>query len=237
MFLVAEITRLHEIDDAPQIEQPILQRRAGKRHALAGGELLDGLRHLRRRVLNELRFVKNHGAKAKFLQRFPVPAKQRVIGHDQVVLRNLFAEPVPRRAAFQHEHFQMRRELLRFAAPVVEDRCRTDHERGLAMLAIALLHPGKPRQRLHCFAEPHVIRQDTAQLQVGKVTEEIEALLLIGPHIGLDRRWQLDLRNAFERREAIAQRLGFGRIEEALEGLFIETSALFKVDALRVGAE
>ena len=36
MFLVAEITGLDEIHDAPQIQQPVFQRRAGEREAVLG---------------------------------------------------------------------------------------------------------------------------------------------------------------------------------------------------------
>ncbi len=120
MFLRAEITGLDEIHDAPQIEQAIFQRRAGEREALIGFQLLHRLRDLRRRVLDELRFVENDRAEGKLLQRFQVAPQQRVIRHDDVVLRNLFAQIVPRRAALQHEHFQVRREFLRLAPPVVQ---------------------------------------------------------------------------------------------------------------------
>ena len=65
MFLVAEITGLDEINDAPQIEQPIFQRRAGQRKAMLGLQLLHRLRDLRAGVLDELRFVENHRAELR----------------------------------------------------------------------------------------------------------------------------------------------------------------------------
>src|ERR1043166_4819548 len=68
MFLRAEITGLDEIDNAPQVEEPVFQRRAGKREPLVGPQLLHRLRDLRRRVLDELRFVEHDGGELKFLQ-------------------------------------------------------------------------------------------------------------------------------------------------------------------------
>ncbi len=107
LLLVAEVTGLDEIHDAPQIEQPVFERRAGKREAMFGFELLDRLRDLRARVLDELRLVQNHRAEREFLQLLQIAAEQGVVGHDQIMLRDLFAQIVPRRAAFEHEHFQV----------------------------------------------------------------------------------------------------------------------------------
>ena len=41
MFLVAEVTGLDEIGDAPQVHEPVFQRRACKGQALVGLELFD----------------------------------------------------------------------------------------------------------------------------------------------------------------------------------------------------
>src|SRR6185503_18548933 len=92
MFLRAEITGLNEIDDAPKIEQPILQRRASQSQPLIRIELLHRLRDLRRRILDELRFIEHHSAEREFLQRLEVTAQQSVIRDNDVVLRNLFSQ-------------------------------------------------------------------------------------------------------------------------------------------------
>src|SRR5207237_10035073 len=42
MILAAEVSRLNEIGNAPKVEQPILQRRAGQSEALGSLHLLDG---------------------------------------------------------------------------------------------------------------------------------------------------------------------------------------------------
>ena len=163
---VAEITRLDEIHDAPQIEQPIFQRRAGQRQALLGLQLLDRLRDLRAGVFDELRFVENHRAEREFLQLFQVAPQQRVIGDDEIVLRNLFAQVMPRRAAFQHQHFQMRREPFGFAPPVVQHGRRANDQRRLGILGVLLLQPRQPGKRLQRFAQAHVVGQNAAQLDV-----------------------------------------------------------------------
>ena len=53
MFLVAQIPGLNEIGNAPKIEQPVFQRRAGKRQALRGFELLYRLGDLRGGILDD----------------------------------------------------------------------------------------------------------------------------------------------------------------------------------------
>ncbi len=120
MFLVAEVAGLDEIHDAPQIEQPVFQRRAGERDFVLALQLLHRLRDLRAGILDELRLVENDGAEGELVKLLQVAAEQRVVGDDDVVLRNLLAQIVPRRAAFQHEHLHAGREALRLAPPVVQ---------------------------------------------------------------------------------------------------------------------
>ena len=60
MRLVAEVTRRHKIHDAPQVQQAVLQRRAGERQTMIGFELFDRLRHLRAGVLDELGFIEDY---------------------------------------------------------------------------------------------------------------------------------------------------------------------------------
>ena len=50
--------------------------------------------------------------KSNFCSAVKVAAQQRIIRDDQIVLGNLFAQIVPRRAAFEDEHLHFRRELL-----------------------------------------------------------------------------------------------------------------------------
>ena len=185
LVLVAEVAGLDEIHDAPQIEQPVFQRRAGERQPVLGLDLLDRARNLRAGIFDELRLVQNHRAEGELLQLLQVAPEQRVIGHDDVVLRNLFAQIVPLRAAFEHEHFQARREPFRLALPVVQHGRRTDDERRLVIFFVLLLEPRQPRERLERFAEAHVVGENAAELDVREVTEEIEAVLLIWAQFGV----------------------------------------------------
>ncbi len=128
LLLVAEIAGLDKIHDAPQIQQPVFQRRAGERQLVLGLQLLHRLRDLRAGIFDELRLVQNRRAEGEFLQLLQIAPQQRVIRHNQIVLRNLFPQIVPLGAAFEHEHLQVRRELLRLAPPVVQHGRRADHQ-------------------------------------------------------------------------------------------------------------
>ena len=191
LFLIAEVAGLDEIHDAPQIEQPVFQRRAGERQAVLGLELLDRLRDLRAGILDELRLVQNHRAEREFLQFLQIAPQQRVVGHNQIVLRNLLAQIVPRRAAFEHQHLQAGREPVRLAPPVVQHGRRADDERRLGIFRVAFLEPRQPRQRLQRFAQAHVVGQNAAQLDLREVAEKIESVLLIRAQLGLQALGQV----------------------------------------------
>src|ERR1035438_6308297 len=198
LVLVAEVAGLDEIHNAPQIEQAVFQRRASERQPVLGLDLLHRARNLRAGIFDELRLVQNHRAEGEFLQFLQVAPEQRVIRHDDVVLRNLFAQIVSRRAAFEHEHLQVRREPFRLALPVVQHGRRADDERRLVIFFVLLLEPRQPGERLERFAEAHVVGKDAAELDVREVTEEIEAVLLIRAQVGLQSFRQFDGRNAPE---------------------------------------
>ena len=102
MFLVTEIARLHEIRNAPKIEQTILQRRTGEGQPDLTLHLLHRLCYLRAGILNELRFVQHDGVEFVRLQILQIAAEQRVVGDHDIVIGNLLAHPMPRRAALQH---------------------------------------------------------------------------------------------------------------------------------------
>ena len=138
-----------------------------------------------------------------------------------------------RRAAFEHQHFQMRREPLRLAPPVVQHGRRANHQRRLVVLLVLRLQPREPRQGLQGFAEPHVVGQNSAQLDLRQMTQEIETVLLIRTQSCLHRARQIRGRNAFEILQVLAQRLGRRRIRKPLQALFIQMRRLLEADALR----
>ena len=78
---------MDEIHDAPQIEQAVFQRRAGERELVVGLERLGRARDHRLGILDDLRLVENDGAEGKFLQRGEIAPQQRVVGDDEIVLR------------------------------------------------------------------------------------------------------------------------------------------------------
>ena len=237
MFLVAEVTGLDEIHDAPQIEQPVFQRRAREREAMLGLELLDRLCDLRAGILDELRLVQNRRPERKFLQLLQIAPEQGVVGHDQIVLRNLFAQVVPGRAAFQHEHLEVGRETVRLAPPVVQHGRRADDQRRLGIFRVAFLEPRQPGERLQRFAQAHVVGQNPAELDPGEVRQKIKTVLLIRTQIRLQSFGQIHRGHALEIADVPAQRLGFGRIREARKAVLIQMGDVFQADLLRHGDE
>jgi hypothetical protein len=65
-FAGAQIARLDEIDDAPEVQQPVLQRRAGQGQMLVGLQLFDRLGDLRVGILDELGLVQMTARKENF---------------------------------------------------------------------------------------------------------------------------------------------------------------------------
>ena len=85
---------MDEFHDAPEIEQPVFQRRAGQRELVLGLQRLGRARDHRLGILDVLRLVENDGAEGKFLQRGEIAAQQRVVGDDEIVRGNFLAQAV-----------------------------------------------------------------------------------------------------------------------------------------------
>ena len=192
LLLVAEVAGLDEIDDAPQVEQAVLQRRAGQRQAVLGLQLLDRLRHLRAGVLDELRLVQNHRAEGELLQLLQVAPQQGVVGDDDIVLRESacagcaarrrFPAPAPSGAGVKR--LASRRQLCSTEAGQITSD-------GFGSLPCRSLSHASQASVCKRLAQAHVVGQDAAQPDAGQVAEEIEAVLLIRPHLRLHRRGQL----------------------------------------------
>jgi hypothetical protein len=232
VVLFAEIGRLDEINDAPEVEESVFERSASESETLSGAKLFDGEGDLGAGIFNELGFVQNNGLEGEFLQGGEVAAEQGVIGDDDIVLGNLFAEVMPGGAAFEHENFEMRGEAIGFAPPIVKDGSGADHEDRLGMAGILLPQPGEPGEGLQCFAEPHVISQNAAHFQLGEMAEEIESFLLVGAEFSLNGRGELGGGNAVEIGEPTAKFLGVRLVAETVQGMFGELGRLSDIDAL-----
>ncbi len=145
---------------------------------------------------------------------------------------DLLAQIVARRAALEHQHFELRRETLRLAPPVMQHRGRADHQRRLRILPVLILEPRQPRQRLQGLAQAHVVREDSAQPKPGQMAEEIKTLLLIRAHLRPDRGGQGYRRQALEVLEPLPQCPGLGGVAETLQALLIPMRRLLQADAL-----
>jgi hypothetical protein len=104
--------------------------------------------------------------KVELLQLLQIAPEQRVVGDDDVVLRDLLAQVVPRGAAFEHEHLEVG---VNFSASR-RQLCSTDAGQmtrtGLGFLLVAILEPREPGERLQRFAETHVVGEDAAELRM-----------------------------------------------------------------------
>ena len=133
MILVAEIVGLHEIYDAPEVEHPVLDRRAGQGQLVVGLELLDRLGHLRAGVLDELRLIEHDGTEGELGQLVEITPKDGVVRNHDVVVRDSFAKVVPRLAALQDQHLHAGCKPFRFTTPIVQNRGRADNQSRLGL--------------------------------------------------------------------------------------------------------
>ncbi len=142
------------------------------------------------------------------MQFLEVAPEQGVVGHHDIVLRDLLARDVPRRAAFHHQHFEMGCETVGLAPPIVQHRSRADYQGGFRIFSVAFFEPGQPGESLQRFAQPHVVSQNSPEPDLRQVRQEVESVLLIGPHFSLNAARQGRARNSLETRKALAQGLG-----------------------------
>ena len=78
------------------------------------------------------------------------------------------------RLAVEDRDFQSRRKARKLLLPVIEDRCGRHDEGGTLLCARQ-----KERDRLHGFAEPHVVRKERTRAPGGEPHEPLEALGLV----------------------------------------------------------
>lgn len=215
--LGSQVSGLDEIDDAPEIEQSVFQGCSSEGEAVVSTELFDRLGDLGGRVFDELRFVEDDGTELEFLKGGQVAAEQGIIGDDEIVLGNLLAEVMAGGAAFEDEDFQMGSKPVGFAPPVMEDGGWTNDEGRLGLGWAFFLEPGDPGESLEGFTKAHVIGQDSAQVQTSKMTEEIEAVLLVRAHFGLDESWDFSERNSVEPGDFFPEQIDLIRLGELFD--------------------
>ncbi|CAE6876694.1 hypothetical protein R75465_08655 [Paraburkholderia aspalathi] len=85
--------------------------------------------------------------------------------------------------AVQVEHAQIRRESLRFLAPVMHQRGRHDDQGGPIQPA-GFLFGKDVGESLNCFAQPHVVGEHARQIVFAQELHPAESLALIGAQFG-----------------------------------------------------
>ncbi len=112
------------------------------------------------------------------LQRLLVAPQQRVGGQYKVVPGNRLEQRFTCRPV-QGQHAQARGEACRFALPVVQQRSG-HHQQRRTVQATGFLLDQHMRQRLHGFAQAHVIGQHAPQALLAQVLQPRQAFALIG---------------------------------------------------------
>ena len=86
---------------------------------------------------------------------------------------------------------------------------------------MAFFQPAEPGERLQGFAQPHVVGQNSAQLQFGKMAQEIQAFFLVGAQLRVDSRRKVRAGNSLEFAQPLAQGRRLRRVSKPLQFRFI----------------
>ena len=179
--LRAEEPGVQELHDRPQVADVVLDRRAGERDAVGGGERAGGARLLGLGVLDVLGLVEHDRGPADGPEVLEVTQQQRVARDDDGMLARRLQERLSPAAAHAvvDERLQGRREALRLALPVADDRSRTHDERG-PLVARASLGE-QQAEGLDGLAETHVVGQARAEAPGPEERQPRVAALLVRP--------------------------------------------------------
>ena len=164
LVLRAQQTRAEEIEQRPEVRQPVFDRRARQGDPRLGLEPLDRFGLPRRRVLDGLRLV-DHGQLPGDVQQPRLPLEHRIgrEHHVRVLQRRLRLFGHPREFVFgrlgrvDELAAQRRREPLHFGFPVGQQRRRYDQQRRFG--ARLLFQHHQQGQDLNRLAESHVVGQ------------------------------------------------------------------------------
>ena len=185
---VAEHARHGKGEDAPEIEQAILNGRAAEGEAMFGLQGAGGLRGLGVGVLDVLRLVENDGVPGQLRNLGAEAAQMRVMDDDEIAFDASLGERIGIFAAPESDA-QAGEEALGFGTPVVHHALGADDERRLQATAGSerlFPQPGDPGEGLERFAEAHVVREHAAETVRREVGEEVEAFDLVRAKISAD---------------------------------------------------
>ena len=193
----AEQPRVEEVEDRPQVAEPVFDRGAGEHNPRLCRELLCRSRLLGVRVLDRLGLVEDREVPRG--GREPGDAQERAVArdHEVNVRERLWRERlqlVGRHGRRMRDHgLEPGREPFDLRGPVGEQR-RRGHQQARPPLAI--LHaPQHEQQREHLdgLAEAHVIGEAGAEAEPGKQVEPADTDLLVGPKGAVQLTTGIDL--------------------------------------------
>ena len=160
----AEPAVVDELHDAVQLFELILQRRPRQHDGVTAPQLLDGFARLRFPVLDALSFIEHDQVRLPGIEFVEIAHGDFVV--DKAIKRRLPILFAPlRRAPFDHLH-RPPRELADLRLPLIFHR-RRRHDEDALDAAFASQQLGG-RERLHGFAESHVVAEDAAPAAGGK---------------------------------------------------------------------
>ena len=176
-LLAAEQTRVHGIEDRPQLAEPVLDRCAGERELLARPQPAHRPSRLRVGVLHHLCLVEHDGRPVDVGEVFDVAGQQTVGGDDQLALGIAAEEFIVVASAVAggsvvDAHVELRREPFGFGAPVAHDAERADDEVG----PWAFEEMGEGGRRL---AEAHVVGEAAPETEPGEELHPRQAAPLV----------------------------------------------------------
>ena len=178
----AQEARHQEVEQAPQLAQVVLQRRARQAQPVPRVQARHHLRRLGAGVLDVLRLVQHHQVPGLGQPLFTVALQQRVGRDDQVVLCEAGGLRMPA-AAVPHPAAQGGGEAGRLALPVAQQAHRRHHQAGPVEPA-GLLLGQQVRQGLQRLAQAHVVGQDAGQPLRPQELQPPQAVVLVGPQRG-----------------------------------------------------
>ena len=183
---VAEDAGHGKAEDAPEIEQAILDGRAGEGEAVIGLQRAGGLGGLRVGVLDVLRLVEDRGLPGDLRDGRRKRAELRVVDDDDV---GLLPRGRQRGGGFPGPaaDAQAGIKALRLGDPVVGDGLGADDEAGQGVAVRLGAQPRDPHEGLQGLAQAHVVGQHAAEPVGGEVGQEVVAVDLVWAQLGADR--------------------------------------------------
>eukprot|EP00760_Papus_ankaliazontas_P001886 PhM_4_TR1071/c0_g1_i1/m.26886 len=187
----AQELRVYEVEQGPQLDQPVLDGRARhedavrRRDGLAG----DGRRGLG--VADKVALIEHDVVdlrRQEVVQRVPYHG---VRGDDDAVLETHIAQERRGRAAVcargvQHVDAQHGGPEVQLAHPLRQDRRGADNDRG-AFAETRVVQGTEEDRHLHGLAETHLVRKDTADAEAVQLPQPLHAHALVVEELVPDR--------------------------------------------------